>query len=71
MKNAVALPCRFSSLRIVRFISAKTEELYKNYLRLKTSVLIRGNLGNLMKKLSVVFLTLRLLNYYHLTENQN
>ena len=33
-----SLPCRFSSLRILRFISANKTELYKNYLRLKTPV---------------------------------
>ena len=38
---AFSLPCRFSSLRILRFISANTKELYKNYLKLKTPVLIR------------------------------
>ena len=38
---AFSLPCRFSSLRILRFISANTKEFYKNYLKLKTPVLIR------------------------------
>ena len=34
-------PCRLSSLRISRLISKEKEELYKNYLRLKTPDLIR------------------------------
>ena len=41
VKIAFSLPCRFSPLRILRLISANKIELYKNYLRLKTPVLIR------------------------------
>ena len=41
LKIAFSLACRFLSLRMVRFISANLKELYKNYLTLKTPVLIR------------------------------
>ena len=34
-------PCRFSSLIILRLISASTKELFKSYLRLETTVFIR------------------------------
>ena len=40
LKIAFFLPCRFLSLRTLRLISTNTKELYKNYLRLKTLVLI-------------------------------
>ena len=49
------IPCRFSSLKIPGLISANTKKLYKNYLRLKTRVLMRvfkanWNLGILINR---------------------
>ena len=35
------LPCRFSSIRILRFISAHTKELYKNLLGFRIPVLMK------------------------------
>ena len=58
VRIAYSIPCRFPSLKILRFISANTKELWKNYLRLKALILIRNfdahwNFGILIKKLSV------------------
>ena len=41
VKIAFLLPVRFSSLRILRLILVNTKELCNDYLRLKTSVLIK------------------------------
>ena len=54
VRIAYSIPCRFPSLKILRFISANTKELWKNYLRLKALILIRNfdahwNFGILIK----------------------